>query len=572
MSVTVEYLSKLTEWGIKMKIQHFITKIYGKQIYINNIVILLLAATISVTQFFTAWYLGLIIDSVNLGLSPVIKNTIIITISVLINFISSLLLYILLQNMSYKLTNNLRKKAAEKICKSEYKSLAKFNDGNLLTISVSDTESISAWFNIIVSIGQIPIKIIIVFIAIIRIHWILFIICIILFPLTLLPSLFLSKKMYKLNLDEQKSVDLNTNFIKETLSFIIILKSFCLEHLFISKNKKILKDLEIAKLKKQKRDRLIQSFSRCIGYIANPILFTTAAYLILQGNMTIGQIISIMFFIDIAGEGINLLTGISNQYQAVKSYMTRIVSLLDVPNERTTGSALRPTIDAPVFDLSNVSFSYLQNKILKDVSLKINKGDKVAIIGRSGSGKTTLFKLLNGLYEPDEGIILFQGQNIFDISIDEVRANLSVVPQESFVFPDTIFNNISIAKPDASLEEVIESCKIANIHDFIISLDEGYDTVLNNVVVSLSNGQMQRINLARAFLRNSQIWLFDEPTSALDVNNRNIIMNYISNVNEEKTIVCILHEPDLITNFNIKVEIKDGQITNISWGPDKGCL
>ena len=179
---------------------------------------------------------------------------------------------------------------------------------------------------------------------------------------------------------------------------------------------------------------------------------------------------------------------------------------------------------------------------------------------------------LNGLYEPDEGIILFQGQNIFDISIDEVRANLSVVPQESFVFPDTIFNNISIAKPDASLEEVIESCKIANIHDFIISLDEGYDTVLNNVVVSLSNGQMQRINLARAFLRNSQIWLFDEPTSALDVNNRNIIMNYISNVNEEKTIVCILHEPDLITNFNIKVEIKDGQITNISWGPDKGCL
>ena len=90
---------------------------------------------------------------------------------------------------------------------------------------------------------------------------------------------------------------------------------------------------------------------------------------------------------------------------------------------------------------------------------------------------------------------MFQGQNIFDISIDEVRANLSVVPQESFVFPDTIFNNISIAKPDASLEEVIESCKIANIHDFIISLDEGYDTVLNNVVVSLSNGQMQRINL-----------------------------------------------------------------------------
>ena len=259
-----------------MKIQQFIRQIYGKRINIDSMGMLVLAVILAITQFMSARYLGRIIDSVSLGLSSVIFNTTIITISVLTSFIAGCLLFIRMQSMSIKFTNLLHKKMAEKLCKAEYKTLSDINEGELMTTAVDNTGGITGWFNIIVALGQIPIKIVIVFIAIIKIHWVLFLICMVLFPLTLLPSLILSKKMYNLNLDEQKAVGTNINFIKETLNFIIILKSYCLENIFIKKNRDHLDELEVARLKKAKRDRLIQSFSRCIGYIANPILFTIA--------------------------------------------------------------------------------------------------------------------------------------------------------------------------------------------------------------------------------------------------------------------------------------------------------
>ena len=208
-----------------MKIQQFIRQIYGKRINIDSMGMLVLAVILAITQFMSARYLGRIIDSVSLGLSSVIFNTTIITISVLTSFIAGCLLFIRMQSMSIKFTNLLHKKMAEKLCKAEYKTLSDINEGELMTTAVDNTGGITGWFNIIVALGQIPIKIVIVFIAIIKIHWVLFLICMVLFPLTLLPSLILSKTMYNLNLDEQKAVGTNINFIKETLNFIIILKS-----------------------------------------------------------------------------------------------------------------------------------------------------------------------------------------------------------------------------------------------------------------------------------------------------------------------------------------------------------
>ncbi|MFQ9799637.1 MAG: ABC transporter transmembrane domain-containing protein [Clostridia bacterium] len=216
-----------------MKIQQFIRQIYGKRINIDSMGMLVLAVILAITQFMSARYLGRIIDSVSLGLSSVIFNTTIITISVLTSFIAGCLLFIRMQSMSIKFTNLLHKKMAEKLCKAEYKTLSDINEGELMTTAVDNTGGITGWFNIIVALGQIPIKIVIVFIAIIKTHRVLFLICMVLFPLTLLPSLILSKKMYNLNLDEQKAVGTNINFIKETLNFVIILKSYCLENIFI---------------------------------------------------------------------------------------------------------------------------------------------------------------------------------------------------------------------------------------------------------------------------------------------------------------------------------------------------
>ncbi len=555
-----------------MNIHYFIEKIYGKKFSLEIVGILILAVIASVTQFLSAFYLGKVTDSVALGKEAVIVRTIAIAIIVLFNFGACFFLQILIGKMSNKLANLLYKRTAEKICKAEYKKMSDIKEGDLYTIATGDIKGIAEWFNFLMAVVQGPIKIIIVFGAIIKIHWVLFVTALVLYPVILLPSLLLSKKMYGLNIREKEAVANNTDFIKDTLSFMVVLKSFCLEKVFIKKNRSQLKQLEEAKCEKQKRNRLIQSLARSAGSLVNPLLFTIAAYYILKGDVTIGQIISMIFYIDIAGESINQLTGLGNQYHTVKASVARIAVLLELPNEQVTKTALQPIEGESVFDVNEVSFAYLTENVLQGISFQIYKGEKVAILGKSGSGKSTLFKLLNGLYTPSEGIISFKGQDISKLSIDDLRKNLSVVPQESFIFADTIYNNILIARPDATVEEVKNACRMARIHDFIETLDNGYDTMLNNVIVSLSNGQMQRINLARAFLRDTDVWLFDEPTSALDVHNRDAIMEYITNGTDNKTILCIIHEPELISWFDRCIMIKDGQVSCIDQCSERGNI
>lgn len=478
-------------------------------------------------------------------------------------FVSDVLLFWLLQRLSLRLANLLHKRLTDKLSRAAYKPLSMLDDGELMTTAAENAEGLGAFFSILAALGQIPVKVLVVFVAIFRIHWVLFVLCLLLFPLTLLPSLLLSKKLYELNLAEQKAISGNIRFLQETFDFLIVLKAYCLEKLFARKNRAHLDALEAASLRKDARDRLLQSFARCIGYVANPLLLTVAAYLILQGDMTVGQIVSVMFFIDIAGQGINLIVGIGGQVQSVRMCMTRIETLLALPDERSDGIPPAPVGDAPIFELRGVSFAYAQEKVLRDVSLNIYRGDKVAVAGRSGSGKTTLFKLLNGLYAPDEGEVLFRGQDVAALSADALRQQLSVVPQESFVFPGTLLENVSVAKPGAEREEVAAACEAAQIRAYIETLPEGYDTPVGGVIAALSNGQMQRINLARAFLRDTDVWLLDEPTSALDAKNRDAVIDRLVHASGEKTIICILHEPELIEKFPVRVFMEAGRVVRV---------
>ncbi|MFR5865995.1 MAG: ATP-binding cassette domain-containing protein [Acutalibacteraceae bacterium] len=233
--------------------------------------------------------------------------------------------------------------------------------------------------------------------------------------------------------------------------------------------------------------------------------------------------------------------------------MARIDALLELPDERTTGAEPAPMRGAPVFELRGVSFSYAAEKALRGVSLSILEGDKVAVVGRSGSGKTTLFKLLNGLYEPDEGSLLFRGQALSALSIDALRRRLSVVPQEAFVFEGTVLENVTVAKPGAMREEAAAACAAAQLAEWAEGLPDGYDTPLGGVAAPLSNGQLQRLGLARAFLRDTDVWLLDEPTSALDARNRDAVMDRLLNDGGRRTVVCILHEPELISVFRARV-------------------
>jgi ABC-type multidrug transport system fused ATPase/permease subunit len=214
----------------------------------------------------------------------------------------------------------------------------------------------------------------------------------------------------------------------------------------------------------------------------------------------------------------------------------------------------------PTIEFKDVSFFYEKNKIILDkISFKTKKS-KMHIIGTSGSGKSTIFNLISRFIDPKKGNIFINDVNIKDVSLFSLRQNISLVSQETMIYNDTFHNNISLGKLNATKPEVIEAAKLANIHDFIISQKNGYDTVIGEAGSNLSGGQKQRISIARAFLKNSKILLLDEVTSALDSKTSKNILKSINQLSKNKTCIYISHDDYEINKNSQKLIISNSKI------------
>ena len=212
--------------------------------------------------------------------------------------------------------------------------------------------------------------------------------------------------------------------------------------------------------------------------------------------------------------------------------------------------------------MENVNFAYKgrEENLLKDINLEIKPGDKIGILGESGSGKSTLLKLLMRFWDVNEGSISLDNKNIKNIPTKTLRKSQSLVTQETFLFNDTIENNIKIGKKDATREEVIEACKKASIHEFIETLPKGYETNAGELGSNFSSGEKQRIGIARAFLHNADILILDEPTSNLDTLNEAEILKSINNECKEKSIVMVSHRKSSVSICDKKVYVKNNTL------------
>jgi subfamily B ATP-binding cassette protein MsbA len=207
---------------------------------------------------------------------------------------------------------------------------------------------------------------------------------------------------------------------------------------------------------------------------------------------------------------------------------------------------------------SHVGFSYNgTDKVLSDIVLDIPKGSTVALVGPSGSGKSTMVDLLSRFYNATEGDILLDGIPIQNYSIYDVRKSIGVVSQETFLFNDTVFNNIAFGVSSPSKEEVERAAKIANAHDFIMQMPQGYQTVIGDRGDLLSGGQRQRLSIARAVLKNPDIVILDEATSALDTENERLVQSAMNKVLEGRTAIVIAHRLSTIVNAD-KIVVLDG--------------
>lgn len=218
-------------------------------------------------------------------------------------------------------------------------------------------------------------------------------------------------------------------------------------------------------------------------------------------------------------------------------------------------------IDFENLKVENLSFSYDdETQILSDINMYANKGEIVGIIGKSGCGKSTLLKLLLRFWEKDSGKILYNDIDIDNINTDNLLDNVTMVSQSTYLFDDTIENNIKIAKPDATQEEIETACKMASVHDFIMTLSDGYKTSVGTLGDNLSAGEKQRIGLARAFLSGSKLILLDEPTSNVDSINEGIILKALKEQKNDKCIILVSHRESTMSIADRIYSIKDGKI------------
>ena len=239
----------------------------------------------------------------------------------------------------------------------------------------------------------------------------------------------------------------------------------------------------------------------------------------------------------------------------------RVLDLIDTKPELTNKVDSRNLESFnQALELKNVSFAYGEKEILKDINLKIEKGKTIALVGPSGGGKSTLMDLIPRFYAPREGQILIDGNDYEDLTVESIRAKMGIVNQDSFLFNDSIFNNIAFGKPEATEEEVIAAAKIANAHDFILNTENGYETNVGDRGNKLSGGQRQRVCIARAVLANPPIMLLDEATSALDTESEKLVQEALVNLMQNRTSVVIAHRLSTIQHADQIVVIDKGQI------------
>lgn len=239
----------------------------------------------------------------------------------------------------------------------------------------------------------------------------------------------------------------------------------------------------------------------------------------------------------------------------------RVLSLLaEEPELKDVESAV-DLKEVSRIDVENVSFAYGEEQILSDVSLSVKKGEILGIHGRSGSGKSTLLKLLMRFYDPKSGSIKINGENLPNINTCSLRDNMAYITQQTYIFNETIEENIRLARRDATLDEIMEAAKKASIHDFILSLPEGYQTKMTELGGNLSDGEKQRIGIARAFLHNAPIILLDEPTSNLDSLNEAMILKSLLNVKAEKLIILVSHRQSTMAICDQVIGIENGRMS-----------
>jgi len=399
-----------------------------------------------------------------------------------------------------------------------------------------------------------------IYLAIIfMIDWKLSIVSLFIFPLLLGPVFKISKKLRKLGKNIQESYGKLGNLIQENVYTQQIIKAFNQQEKVIKKFEKENENIFSVGMAIIKRMTIITPFTEIMAAVGAGGIIFYGGKKVIEGDFSAG-----FFTLFLAGlfSLISPLKTIGTMYASLKhssSALPRIFSILEEEVKvRDTGRKIFKGIKEKI-EFKNVSFSYENKKILKNISFTVKKGEKIGIVGPTGVGKTTLIGLLLRFYEPEEGEILIDGENIKEFTLDSLRKNIGLVTQEPILFYDTIEKNISLEEK-SDIEKVKKSVASLFISDFIESLPEKYNTIIGERGITLSGGQKQLLTIARAIYKDPTILILDEATSSLDAKLEEVLQAGLEKIIKDRTVFIIAHRLSSLRNIDRIIVLKDSYI------------
>ncbi len=489
---------------------------------------------------------------------------IIIASASLLSNIFRYLIMIILAIIRTRVIKNLRADIYANLTRLHLGYFTEKRKGDIVTRVTNDIQQIE--WTIVDSIKvllQEPILIIGQFILLFTISAKLTLYTVLLLPISALLIGVISKQLKQKATEGQDVMSNITSNVEETISGVRLIKAFTARNMMIKKFQDEISRYAKIMISVAKRTDLASPFSEFMGIaiVTGILLLGGIEVLDKDSDITASQFIT---FIIVFARIMQPAKAIAASYTVIQRGLAsgeRVFEIIDAKSDIVDApdAIIAPVIQESI-EFKNVRFSYEKDRVLNNINIKIPKGKTVALVGSSGAGKSTIADLIPRFYDPEEGEILLDGINIKKYTLDSFRKQMGVVTQESYMFNDTIFNNIAFGIEDAKEEDVINAAKIANAHDFILETPKGYQSTVGERGSKLSGGQRQRLSIARAIMKNPPILILDEATSSLDSESERLVQDALSKLMANRTSIVIAHRLSTIQHADYILVLEKGKV------------
>lgn len=466
----------------------------------------------------------------------------------------------LMNSVGAKIVKAVREAVYEKLLKLPVSFFCRDSSGNLISKVLNDVDLLKSTVSNTIKdfIVEGLTVIALACVAFYR-RWDLALISFVVVPLMLYAITELGKRMKEIGMKTRLRIAKVTTLLHETLQGIKIIKAFTMESDMKNRYRKALHEHYRNIMREVRTEEFTNLLTETIAGVGVAVIIFYGGYLVVNGKISSGDFFSFATAVILMYTPLKRLSRVNAAFQRGRNVIERLRDIIFVREESEKG--IKKEINGHIV-FKNVSFKYPLSKdyALKNISFEIKPGETVAIAGPSGAGKSTIADMLAGFWYPEQGEILIDGVNIKEISLQSLRSQIALVTQDIVLFNDTVINNIRLGNISSSSEEIEKAAQMADAHDFIMNLPEGYDSVVGERGVLLSGGQKQRITIARAILREPKLLIFDEATASLDTESEEKIQKALEEMRKGRTTVIIAHRLSTIKRADKIIIMDKGEI------------